>query len=127
MSAADFIEVAEEAGMIEEIGQFVIQQAMLQQTQWSTLGYQIAISINLSPSQLMRGNLAQRLRTQLDETGACAKYIRLEITESALLSDANETLKELHALRKLGFHLEIDDLARIFQSGLFATLPCNCT
>lgn len=109
VSAANFIEVAEEAGMIEEIGQFVTRQAMLQQKQWSTMGHHIAISINLSPAQLMRGGLAQRLKFQLEETGASPHYIRLEITESALLSDANETLKELHALRDLGFHLEIDD------------------
>ncbi|SFT68269.1 EAL domain, c-di-GMP-specific phosphodiesterase class I (or its enzymatically inactive variant) [Pseudovibrio denitrificans] len=109
VSAASFIEIAEEAGMIDEIGDWVAREAMLQQKQWAQAGHDIAISINLSPAQFRRGRISQRLHRILIETGASARSIRLEITESALLSDANETLKELNALRDLGFTLEIDD------------------
>ncbi|MGH0000290.1 putative bifunctional diguanylate cyclase/phosphodiesterase [Pseudovibrio ascidiaceicola] len=109
VSAASFIEIAEEAGMIDEIGDWVAREAMLQQKQWALSGHDIAISINLSPAQFRRGRISQRLHRILIETGASARSIRLEITESALLSDANETLKELTALRDLGFTLEIDD------------------
>ncbi len=109
VSAAGFIEIAEEAGMIDEIGDWVAYQAMRQQKNWQLAGHDISISINLSPSQFRRGKISQRLHRNLIETGACASAIRLEITESALLSDANETLKELTALRDLGFSLEIDD------------------
>ncbi|KZL06743.1 Cyclic di-GMP phosphodiesterase Gmr [Pseudovibrio axinellae] len=109
VSAASFIEIAEEAGMIDEIGDWVARDVMLQQNQWAQAGHDVAISINLSPAQFRRGRISQRLRSILEETGASASSIRLEITESALLSDANETLKELNALRELGFTLEIDD------------------
>lgn len=109
VSAASFIEIAEEAGMIDEIGDWVARVAMLQQKQWAEAGYNIALSINLSPAQFRRGRISQRLKHILEETGASAHSIRLEITESALLSDANETLKELNALRDIGFALEIDD------------------
>lgn len=109
VSAGSFIEIAEEAGMIDEIGNWVAREAMLQQKKWENAGYDIAISINLSPAQFRHGRISQRLHRILLETGASARSIRLEITESALLSDANETLKELNALRDLGFTLEIDD------------------
>ncbi|WP_310619480.1 putative bifunctional diguanylate cyclase/phosphodiesterase [Flexibacterium corallicola] len=109
ISAGSFIDIAEEVGIIEQIGDWVAKTAIKQQVDWECMGYPINISLNLSPAQFRRPGLATRLTRIADEYKANKSRINLEITENLLLEEAHNILEELTLLREAGFRLEIDD------------------
>ncbi|WP_235890103.1 putative bifunctional diguanylate cyclase/phosphodiesterase [Maribrevibacterium harenarium] len=114
---SQFIPIAEESGLILPLGEWVIRQACRQLAQWRDLGYPpISLSVNLSGRQFMQPDLVERVRAVLDETGVDPQYLELELTESMLMADAQETIVKLHAFRAIGLSLSIDDFGTGYSS-----------
>ena len=102
---SEFISVAEEIGLICEIGAWALQQACNQATRWPK---PVKLAINLSPLQVRR-NLIDTVLQALAEFALPPDRLELEITESVLLQDSQNTLSVLHQLRQLGVRIAMDD------------------
>ncbi len=117
ISPDDFIPVAEEIGLILPLGQWVLREACRQNIEWQSQGYPaLPISVNLSARQFRQKNLVETIRTILLETGLSPELLELEITESSLMQDADETLAKLHQLADMGISLSIDDFGTGYSS-----------
>jgi diguanylate cyclase (GGDEF)-like protein len=109
---AIFIPIAEEAGMMPELGEWVLRTAMNNAARWPEL----EISINLSPAQFRHVDLEGLLKGLLESTAVDPKRITLEITEGLLLDRSNKTRSTLQAIRNLGFRIALDDFGTGFSS-----------
>ena len=105
----EFIELAEETGLIAELGDQVMKQAMRQQSAWQRAGHRIGVSINVSPRQFGAQCLATTVRDNIALTECDPSMIELEITESALFEDAESVSETLANIRLLGVRIAIDD------------------
>jgi EAL domain-containing protein (putative c-di-GMP-specific phosphodiesterase class I) len=114
---ADFIELAEETGVIVPVGMWVLEEACRQTVEWQVrTGTRLEISVNLSPRQLSEPSLPEEVARVLRATGIRPDSVWLEITESTLMQDAESTILALRALRALGVHLAIDDFGTGYSS-----------
>ncbi|WP_053219844.1 putative bifunctional diguanylate cyclase/phosphodiesterase [Virgibacillus senegalensis] len=112
-----FIPVAEENGMIIELGEWVLREACRQNKEWHSQGnYRGLIGVNLSARQLQQPGLADKVKEILLETGLSAGYLELEITESTAISQNNKALDNLIMLRELGIQVSIDDFGTGYSS-----------
>lgn len=117
VSPAAFIPLAEETGLIIPIGEWVLQTACRQNRAWQLAGYPpIAISVNLSPRQLARGDIVQQVERVLMETGLEANYLELEITESVMTTDVEKSFAMLTELRAMGVRISLDDFGTGYSS-----------
>ncbi len=117
ISPARFIPIAEETGLIEEIGDWVLNTACLQSHVFlKKFGRPILVSINISPRQFQRKGLAQHIAEIITRTGADPQYIELEITESTLADDIGTFISTLHELKAIGVKLAIDDFGTGYSS-----------
>lgn len=117
ISPARFIPIAEETGLIEEIGDWVLNTACLQSHVFlKKFGRPILVSINISPRQFQRKGLAQHIADIITRTGADPQYIELEITESTLADDISTFITTLHELKAIGVKLAIDDFGTGYSS-----------
>jgi diguanylate cyclase (GGDEF)-like protein len=113
----EFIGLAEETGLIADIGQFVLRQACRQACEWMRDGLApIRVSVNLSVHQLRQGKLVTLVRQVLDETGLMPEYLELELTESQLLDSVEHIISTFQQLRELGVKLAIDDFGTGYSS-----------
>ncbi len=120
----DFISVAEQSGLIEELGCNVAYLAMRQAAEWKRNGQPVTISINVSGLQFKRHDFLDRVRHGLAQTGADAAMIEMELTESVALNDLGHTMQTLQQLRDLGFRIAIDDFGCGFSNlSQLAQLP----
>jgi diguanylate cyclase (GGDEF)-like protein len=106
---AEFIPLAEEIGLIEPIGDWVIQEVCRQAGEWRAAGHCLRVAFNLSLRQLWRRDPADRIVAMVDSTGVDATDLVVEITESAVMVDPDRTGRILRRLRDHGFRLAIDD------------------
>jgi diguanylate cyclase (GGDEF)-like protein len=113
VSPADFIPVAEETGLIIQLGEWVLRRACQETAQWPA---HIKVAVNLSPSQLKSRNLTQLVISALAESGMAANRLQLEITETVLMHNTFNTLATLHQLRKLGVQIAMDDFGTGYSS-----------
>jgi diguanylate cyclase (GGDEF)-like protein/PAS domain S-box-containing protein len=119
---ADFIGLAEETGLIVPIGAWVLETACRQIVHWQSVrdretgGGRLTMNVNLSPRQLADPSLTKTVARILRDTGANPDAVCLELTENALMQNADATTAELHALRALGVHLSIDDFGTGYSS-----------
>ncbi|NQD36790.1 EAL domain-containing protein [Permianibacter sp. IMCC34836] len=105
-----FIPIAEASGIIVEIGAWVLQEACRQTAQWRQAGYENwVISVNLSPVQFRRDNIAATVQSALWNSALPAAALELELTESLLINDSANVSASLGQLRDLGVGLAIDD------------------
>ena len=112
-----FIPLAEESGLIVKMGEFVLREACKQLVAWKAQGLPtLRMSVNLSPQQLARSNVLSMVETVLVETGACPTHLELEMTESTLMSNVQETTRLLNSLQELGLHIAIDDFGTGYSS-----------
>ncbi|HCI52127.1 MAG TPA: sensor domain-containing diguanylate cyclase [Gallionella sp.] len=117
ISPAVFIPIAEETGLINEIGDWVLRQSCLQARLWQAQGYDIVpIAVNLSARQLKQDNFSARVVTILREAGLDPRYLMLEITESMLMSTGESGLQILEQLRADGIRLALDDFGTGYSS-----------
>lgn len=114
---SQFIPVAEETGLIGEMGEWVLWEVCRQGQRWIESGLKpLRLAVNLSPHQFRHGDIAASLTTILNETGFPAEYLELELTESALMERESEAAGILRSLRALGVHLAIDDFGTGYSS-----------
>ncbi|HZW25637.1 MAG TPA: bifunctional diguanylate cyclase/phosphodiesterase, partial [Gallionella sp.] len=105
-----FIPIAEDSGLIVEIGAWVLRQGCRAACDWNAPGKPLhKVAINLSARQFQSGNLVKTVRQTLTETGCRPEWIELEITESLLLDEEGEVLEMLEAFREMGITIAIDD------------------
>lgn len=118
VSPGRFIGLAEQTGLIEPLGAWVLAEAMRQARAWRTTsgGSGLTMCVNVSARQLARPELAEQVAALLDETGNEPAEICLEITESAVIEDVHTTLQSLRSLRALGVRLGIDDYGAGYTS-----------
>ena len=112
-----FIPVAEESGLIIEIGDWVLVQACKQLARWQRDGLRdISISVNLSVMQLQRSDLIQRLCDILAENDLAPSQLELELTESVVMANAEQSINTLRQLKAVGVTLSIDDFGTGYSS-----------
>lgn len=112
-----FIPVAEDSGLIVNIGEWVLQEACRQARLWKDAGHgRLVIAVNLSPLQFTRGNLVETVTRALAESGADPACIELEITESILMKDTEQVLATVRQLHAMGLRLAIDDFGTGYSS-----------
>ncbi|HEY9050894.1 MAG TPA: EAL domain-containing protein, partial [Gammaproteobacteria bacterium] len=117
ISPSVFIPVAEETGLIMEIGEWVIKQACQQGAEWAQKGYkQVPISVNLSAKQLREEKLTEMIAQVLVDTGMSAKYLGIELTESAIIIEPEMALSRLQSIKSLGIKLSLDDFGTGYSS-----------
>jgi len=113
VSPADFVPVAEETGLIEEIGQWVLRTACAEAAAWPA---DVRIAVNVSPVQFRSETLSLKVATILSETGLDPRRLELEITEAVLIADDETALATLSQLRALGVHIALDDFGTGYSS-----------
>jgi hypothetical protein len=112
-----FIPVAEEIGVIAELGAFVLHEACAEAVRWQREGLgQFGISVNLSVRQFDMGDLVEFVEQGLRSSGLAPELLELEITESVMLQTPELTLKLLHRLRRGGVRVAIDDFGTGYSS-----------
>lgn len=112
-----FIDLAEETGLINEIGTWVLNEACTQAAAWQNLGYDhLQIAVNLSPVQFFRQDIVQLVAEALERTGLRPEYLELELTEGSLLKDVERTKLTLQKLKQLGVRIAIDDFGVGYSS-----------
>lgn len=112
-----FIQIAEETGLINSIGMWVLRKACEQYVEWQRM--EIApeyIAVNLSPRQLQQDNLLKNIQNILEETGLKPQCLSLEITESFLIADADSASEVLLALVDMGINITLDDFGTGYAS-----------
>lgn len=117
ISPAQFIPIAEETGMIDEIGAWVLNAACKQANRFKEmLGRSIQVSVNISSNQFKNINLIKQIDNITSKNGTEPKSIELEITESALAENMSLFVKKLHQLKNIGAKLAIDDFGTGYSS-----------
>ena len=117
VSPVEFIPLAEESGLIQSIGEWVLRNACTQTRAWQQAGFaDLRIAVNLSARQFRQENLVQLIRETLLETGLEARFLDLEITESMLMHDMERTVATLMELSALGSALSVDDFGTGYSS-----------
>ena len=113
----EFIPLAEETGLIIPIGEWVLRSACLQNKQWQDAGMPpLRISVNLSVRQLRQKNLVVRIEEILAETGLDPQWLELELTESVIMQNAEDSIQQLNGIKSLGIALAIDDFGTGYSS-----------
>jgi diguanylate cyclase (GGDEF)-like protein len=120
---SEFIPVAEEMGLIVEIGNWVLHQACLTCATWPD---KVRVAVNLSANQFRRGSVINTIRDVLGATGLAPSRLELEITESLLFQDTRATRLILRQLRDLGVRVSLDDFGTGYSSlSYLHSLPLN--
>lgn len=123
----DFIDIAEESGLIVPIGEWVLITACKQIHEWENQGInKISISVNLSPRQFAHSNLLPAVKQALNSSGIRPSKLDLEITETTAMGTINNSIEILHKLKKLGVNISIDDFGTGYSSlSYLQTMPID--
>jgi diguanylate cyclase (GGDEF)-like protein/PAS domain S-box-containing protein len=113
---AEFVTIAEETGLIVPLGEWVLEEACRQVVAWEAQGIRLSVSVNVSGVQITQPDVVSRVAAVLDRTGVDPARVALEMTESVLMRDAEETLSVLRALKDLGVRLHVDDFGTGYSS-----------
>ena len=117
VSPAEFIPAMEESGLVLAVGHWVLRQACIQAAQWHARGLgPFTMAVNLSGRQLQEGNLVAKVRQALADTGLPPRWLELELTESMLMEDVEDTIAILNELRAMGVRLSVDDFGTGYSS-----------
>lgn len=108
-----FIPLAEESGIIDAIGAFVLQQACAEAARWPET---VSLAVNLSPAQFRNRAVVQAVATALEQTGLAPERLELEITESVLFDESAEALAALEELHRMGIRVALDDFGTGYSS-----------
>jgi diguanylate cyclase (GGDEF)-like protein/PAS domain S-box-containing protein len=118
MSPALFIPLAEETGLIVELGHWVLETACAQIKAWkaSPATRHLHVSVNVSARQFRQSDFAERIRQCLDESGADPTRLMLEITEGVVLEDIDSVIDRMREIDRLGVHFSLDDFGTGYSS-----------
>jgi EAL domain-containing protein (putative c-di-GMP-specific phosphodiesterase class I) len=115
---SDFIYLAEQTGLIMPIGQWVLEQACIQLKAWESnpLANHLTLAVNVSARQFHQVDFVEQVRQVLNHTGINPDKLTLELTESLVLDDVNDTITKMKALRAIGVHFSMDDFGTGYSS-----------
>jgi len=114
---ADFIPIAEECGLIGAIGDWVVREACRQARAWQDAGLPpVRVAINLSPTQFRHGNLLATIQHALDDARLEARFLEVELTESAVMSEPEASVTILKQLSQMGVQVAVDDFGTGYSS-----------
>src|SRR5262249_11188699 len=117
IAPGEFIPLAEETGLIVPIGEWVLRQACSQARAWHIAGLSgLRVAVNLSAQQFQQQNLLQMVKATLASANLDACYLELELTESALMQNTEQSIRILRRLGKLGVRISIDDFGTGYAS-----------
>jgi len=116
LSPHNFIPLAEETGLIIPMGLWILQEAASQAQLWLKQGFQIPVSVNLSPRQFVDSEMIQKFKTVLRDTGLDPKFLEFEITESVAMHNQANAVQKLRELRDLGALITLDDFGTGYSS-----------
>jgi diguanylate cyclase (GGDEF)-like protein len=111
-----FIPLAEEVGLIDEIGAWVLRHVCEQLGHWQTAGYRITLSVNVSGRQLRSGRLGQQVQQALNESGVVPAALELEVTEGTLIDNIEEVSEQLGQIKQTGVGIALDDFGTGYSS-----------
>lgn len=128
VSPGDFIPVAEANGLIDILGEYVLERACSDGQEWLQAGHRpIAVSVNVSASQLRLGRFICVLQKTLAKTGFPASHLEIEITETSYIEREQEVTSLLRELKGIGVGIAIDDFGTGYSSlSYLRTIPCDC-
>ena len=117
VSPVEFIPVAEESGLINRLGDWVIKEGCRQLKEWLAQGLMVPrVSINVSSLQFRQLNFTQMIQDVLTEAKVDTRYLCIELTESAIMDSALENISKLNRLKEIGVELSIDDFGTGYSS-----------
>lgn len=117
VTPSDFIPVAEDSGLINELGEWVMRTACFQAKAWLDAGMQdFRVSVNLSSIQFKRASLLNMIKRALDDSGLPASLLEVELTESAVMNDVDQNITRLNQIRDMGVAISIDDFGTGYSS-----------
>ncbi len=120
ISPAEFIPLAEDSGLIVPLGNWVLRQALARQVGWrddpELAPHLTMVSVNVSSRQFHQADFVEQVESALAETGANPRMLELEVTESLLLVDVDETVARMGRLKALGIRFAIDDFGTGYSS-----------
>jgi EAL domain-containing protein (putative c-di-GMP-specific phosphodiesterase class I) len=114
---SEFIPLAEETGLIQPLGEWVLREACRQNRAWQAEGLApLRMAVNISSSQLQQKDLVESITDMLAESGLGPEWLELEITESVVMQNAAEAVYVLGRLKRMGIHISIDDFGTGYSS-----------
>ncbi|MBV1789545.1 EAL domain-containing protein [Marinobacterium sp. D7] len=111
-----FIPLAEDTGLINDIGDWVLKEAVAQVLRWLDAGCAVPVAINISARQFQNGSILQHIERELDRSGLESRWLSIELTETSFMDNAEQTAETLLALRERGVGVSIDDFGTGFSS-----------
>jgi EAL domain-containing protein (putative c-di-GMP-specific phosphodiesterase class I) len=112
-----FIPLAEEAGLIIPIGEWILYNACTQNKAWQKAGFDpIRVTVNISGVQFREANFIETVERILQDTGLDPQYLEFELTESMLMENMEATITDLNTLKSMGIHIAIDDFGTGYSS-----------
>ena len=121
VSPDEFIPVAEETGLVRDIGAWVLREACREAAQWD---HPYSIAVNVAPQQLVQPSFVEDVMDNLFETGLDPQRLELEITEASIIDDQAHTLKVMHKLKELSIRIAMDDFGTGYSSlSMLQTFP----
>jgi diguanylate cyclase (GGDEF)-like protein len=118
---ARFVEIAEDSGLILELGNWTLRAACRQLRSWLDQGYRVPVAINVSGKELLHGDPAEALEREAAAAGIPTSLIEIEITESLLVRDSGEVRSALERFRRLGCRIALDDFGTGYSSLAYIT------
>ncbi|HTU79730.1 MAG TPA: EAL domain-containing protein [Solirubrobacteraceae bacterium] len=112
----DFIPLLEETGLIVDVGRWVLQEACRQGARWRACGHELGVAVNVSPRQLETDEFIADVRNALERNGLQAHALTLEITETTLMRNPDQTARRLRAIKDLGVRIAVDDFGTGYSS-----------
>lgn len=113
----DFIAIADECGLLDPIGEWVLFEACRQAKAWQSQGLRpLRVAVNLAPSQFRLTSLLNQIRRALEAVALAPQFLEVELTESAVMSDAEESIRILEAISRMGVLVSVDDFGTGYSS-----------
>jgi diguanylate cyclase (GGDEF)-like protein len=112
----DFVPLLEETGLIVDVGRWVLCEACRQGAEWRRAGREVGIAVNVAARQLDRDEFVEEVREVLNESGLEPEQLTIEITETTIMANAEETAGRLAAIKEIGVRVAIDDFGTGYSS-----------
>jgi diguanylate cyclase (GGDEF)-like protein len=112
----DFVPLLEETGLIVEVGGWVMREACRQGAEWREAGREVGVAVNVAARQLDRDEFVEEVREALNESGLSPEQLTIEITETTIMANAEETAGRLAAIKEIGVRVAIDDFGTGYSS-----------
>ncbi|HEY3970722.1 MAG TPA: EAL domain-containing protein [Solirubrobacteraceae bacterium] len=112
----DFVPLLEETGLIVDVGRWVLREACRQGAEWREAGREVGVAVNVAARQLDRDEFVQEVREALSESGLEPEQLTIEITETTIMANAEETAGRLASIKEIGVRVAIDDFGTGYSS-----------